>query len=318
MEMIVRYGQIVNYEHRDIILAQGKIGHGLLVILRGKTMVTVKLLSRGEIELADLVEGQFFGEVNLLENAACTATVRSIRKASCFLLQTSVFDMLHIAFPMIHYQINRALIENVLLRQAHLVKEIKMLSKKSHRHVVHLSAKKVSSVAAKKIALSPAEKRKRFAYLGALPIFNSVLNEDEMAYFVSMTQLIDVQHHHTFVSQRDQAASYFFILKGSMTIGIPTTKGTIKFAVFGPNSLLCSTSFFDQQSSLFTYETRGSASLLVLSQEALLLIKKRHSSLWYKLHDLGCRYIVSLQKRLNTQVVRASSETPESKINLST
>lgn len=317
MEIIVRYGHVVNYNHRDVILTQGKIGPGLLVILKGKTMVTVKLLNRGGIKLADLITGQFFGEVNLLENIPCTATVESIRNTSCFLLKKSVFDMLQMAYPSICYQINRAIVENVLIRQAHDVDEIKLLSKLAHRHIVHLSPRKSSMSFAKKVRLSLPEKQKRFAYLSVLPVFTAHFDADEIDYFIKIARLIEVPYHYRFINKNDKVESYFFILKGSVTVAIPTAKEGIKFAVFGPNSLICTTSVFDGKFTPFSYETHGAASLLEISSETLHMIKQRQSVFWYKLHDLGCRYIVSLQRRLNTQIVRASSETPETTLHLS-
>lgn len=317
MAIIIRYGDIVSYNHRDVILMQGNIGPGLLVILNGKTRVTVKLLNRGNIELADLIAGQFFGEVNLLDNSPCTATVQSIKKTSCFLLKKSIFDMLHVAYPAICYQINQAIVENVLIRQAHDVEEIKLLSKKAHRHRVYLSPLKSSSSFAKKVKLSFTEKQKRFSYLSVLPVLTTIFDPDEIDYFIKLAQVIEVSHHYRLINKHDKVESYFFILKGSVTVGIPTTKEGVKFAVLGPNTLFCTTSIFDGKTSLFSYETHGSALLLEISGEALHMMKKQQPTFWYKLHDAGCRYIISLQRRLNTQIVRSSSETSESTIPLS-
>lgn len=313
---VMQYGETMRYQHRDIILHQGTLGPGLFVILSGKTMVTVRLLGRGEMKLADLLPGQFFGEVNLLDNIPCTATVASTKETVCFILKTSVFDMFYLAFPTIRYHINCALIEGVLLRQKQIIKEIEVLSKRVKRRVVRLSSANTMRAVMKKKRITKAAKRKELSYLDQLPVFTSFFNREEIHHIMRIANIVEAQHDCFLIKKRDRSESYFFILTGSVKASIPTDTGGVKFAVFGPNTFICSTTIFNQQASFFTYETCGSATMLEIAHDDLLAIKEHYPLLWYKLHDMGCRYITSLQKRLNIQIVRMSSEIPETMIHL--
>ena len=98
LQTIVRYGELIEFGDNDIILSQGKNGPGLFILLNGKAKVTVKVLGQGEIKLAHLSSGQFFGEVNTLTDVPSTATVRSSGKSRCFLLNNNTYNMLFNAF----------------------------------------------------------------------------------------------------------------------------------------------------------------------------------------------------------------------------
>lgn len=308
IQLIIHYGEVIEYQHHDVILTQGKIGSGLFVILNGMTSVTVKLLGQGDIKLANLLPGQFFGEVNLLENTACTATVRSIQDSKCFLLRTNVFNMLYIAFPKIRYKINTALIENVLIRQKKIISEIASLSKNSPRRIVRHLSHRAAQSSIKKTKLTATQKIKKLKYLNALPAFRSRVNHAEMRYLLRIANRIETSGNYPIIKKNDKRESYFIVLDGSIQASIPIASRSLKFTVIGPNAIICSTSVFDEKAALFTYETCGKATLLEISHDALISMKKSHPSLWYKIHDIGCRYIVSLQRRLNVQIVRMSSE----------
>lgn len=65
------------YEDGDIIVAEGDPGTEMFVIQSGRVRVTKKAPG-GEVVLATLDRGDFFGEMSLLESLPRIATVRAV------------------------------------------------------------------------------------------------------------------------------------------------------------------------------------------------------------------------------------------------
>ena len=65
------------YQDGDIVIRQGEIGDCMYVIQEGQVEVFIAESDR-EVQLAILEEGEFFGEMALIENEVRTASVRAI------------------------------------------------------------------------------------------------------------------------------------------------------------------------------------------------------------------------------------------------
>ena len=71
----------VDYPAGSWIVRQGQIGTGLYVILSGKARVI-----RGSDELAELHEGEFFGELAVIDQQPRTASVEAVTDTACLAL----------------------------------------------------------------------------------------------------------------------------------------------------------------------------------------------------------------------------------------
>lgn len=306
IDLIMSYGELINFSDKEIILTQGKRSSGLYIIVEGETLVTVKLLGKGIIKLATLSYGQFFGEVSLLENTPCTATIKSMGNTLCFLLKKTSFDMFAIGFPKLRYQINKALVKNVIEREYTMVQQIKDISKvephkKSNLHIYKktLSEKKFDSIInKKKIMLNYLKNQSFFSKLDAV----------EFDVFIQLANVIEVENKFTLINEDSPHLSCFYILKGAVSVGISTKHGYLKFAVLGPNKLICSTYFFEQPPELFIYKSIGETTLIEIENDVVEQIRKDYPFLWYKLHNVAAQFIVFLQAKLNTQIIRMEIE----------
>jgi len=78
IQRIVRIAHKRNYKEGEEIVQMGQPAAGMYVIIRGKVKVTRRSPEGGEIRLATLDEGDFFGDIGLLDKAPRTATITAV------------------------------------------------------------------------------------------------------------------------------------------------------------------------------------------------------------------------------------------------
>jgi CRP-like cAMP-binding protein len=297
------YGQIINYEPEQPILRQGKPGTGLYIIINGEAKVSVNMLGEGNIELKKLKQGDFFGEVSLLDDSPCTATVTATKQLRCFCISKQCFDAFFLVKPEIRYLINRSLLEEVIKRQQQISNKIsKLIQKQSiERHSISaLNQGHDHLVLAK---YQPNE----FDYLYNLSVFK-VFSKTEFSDLIDHAQRIVLDKYADLIQVNDTNSSLYFIINGSIQLNINSKGKKSRFAVLGPNTLICPISSLDKQKEMFHYITNDLAVLLEIPSYYLEKITKENLRYWYKFFDLICRYTVSLQRNLNTQIVRLTHE----------
>ncbi len=90
-----------------VLTQEGKSGGAFFILLAGEVEVT-----RGGARVAKLGTGDYFGEIALLDNGACTATVAATQASRCLVLSPGQFqDVLYqdatIAVSMLHSAVRR-------------------------------------------------------------------------------------------------------------------------------------------------------------------------------------------------------------------
>lgn len=297
---ILEHGQIVTCSDNDMILTQGKMGNGLYIVLQGNMQVTIKLLGKGTLHLATLTPGSFFGEVSFLENHPCTATIRSLGESYCFLFKKESFDQLYLAFPDIRHHITRALIEEVIIREGLMVDAIKQHTKNFRQPKINLNIFKPQADPGIKENISKKELQTFFE--------NFKLDDLPLTYPNPWIQYkLQFPDNHRIIEQKQRGQSCFYILKGAVMAGIMTTSGFLKFAVIGPQCLICSTSMLNNEPELFVYKTIGTTTVLEISPTNIEQFKQKYPLAWYHFYDILVRHVISLQKKLNGKILLIES-----------
>ena len=75
---IVRYFEQKTYKPGELIVKEGEEGDRMFIIKEGAVKVTKKLADGGEEVLANLVDGDFFGEMALLDGSPRSASVYAV------------------------------------------------------------------------------------------------------------------------------------------------------------------------------------------------------------------------------------------------
>jgi ATP-binding cassette subfamily B protein len=113
LETVAAKFTVQRFTQGNAILEQGDLGENFYIIVRGQ----VKVLSRGRneklVQLAVLEDGDYFGEIALLEGGTTTATVQATLPTLCLCLRQADFKALLKAQPAMH-----AALEDMLLRRS--------------------------------------------------------------------------------------------------------------------------------------------------------------------------------------------------------
>ncbi|MBS2021634.1 MAG: cyclic nucleotide-binding domain-containing protein, partial [Deltaproteobacteria bacterium] len=102
------------------LLTQGQPGSGLCVLLRGRCSATHTAPSGNTLEATPLREGDVFGEISLLFDTPCTATVRADTAVEVLELPRDAFNELVLPHPSVRKQLSELATERLVRTRAML------------------------------------------------------------------------------------------------------------------------------------------------------------------------------------------------------
>ncbi|MCX8057895.1 MAG: cyclic nucleotide-binding domain-containing protein [Spirochaetes bacterium] len=100
-----------NYKKGDIIVKQGDSGIGLFIIKSGKVKIVKKLADGRELDIAVHGEGEFFGELSVLDDKPRTASVIAIEDCTTLAMTHWEFKALLEEHPEIALDILPVIVE---------------------------------------------------------------------------------------------------------------------------------------------------------------------------------------------------------------
>jgi len=143
LDEIRRSMQMSRFAPGDLVLEEGNANRALHVVVRGRIRVSRKVNDR-EVSLCDLIEGQTFGELSIIEDGVASASLRAVTETE--VLSVSMHELAQfmrrqpaagakfwraIAIDLrrrllqtndvvrSYFEVNRALIENPTFREAY-------------------------------------------------------------------------------------------------------------------------------------------------------------------------------------------------------
>jgi len=92
---IAKYFIQKEYNAGELIVKEGEPGYGMFVIRSGAVKITKQLTDKEEKTIANLVDGDFFGEIALLDQSPRSASVYAISKVTMLeLYRASLLEVL--------------------------------------------------------------------------------------------------------------------------------------------------------------------------------------------------------------------------------
>jgi len=96
---IIASTELRSYEVEDIIVTEGEDGSSLFLIVDGTVKVFTRLDDGGNLQLAELGAGDFFGEVSLLSDKPRTATITAHTQVTAIELDRESIDRIAAKHP---------------------------------------------------------------------------------------------------------------------------------------------------------------------------------------------------------------------------
>lgn len=306
LDMLMHFCKVITFDAGNVVIEQGKRSDGMYVIVEGNASVTAKVLGKDDLNIATLEKGTFIGEISLIEKGPFTASVTADNELQCLVFTTTYYEMLSTFYPDIKFKIAKAICEVVCMRLRILHKKITTLMTHCEMHKRSFFSEAIKSLT------KPENITFESAHLSNdrlhnLPIFKSFSNDD-MEVILKYFELISVAQNCNLITEGETGTPYFYILYGAIQSSIIENNKIAKLTVLGPMSLLGSISYIDGTSAIINYTSCEKAILLKISAENLNLLQKDYIHLWYKLYDLICENIITLERSADKLLIRLSSE----------
>lgn len=308
LDIIKGYCKILEFKKEDLLFEQGKRNEGMYIILKGNALVIAKMLGKNIINLATLEEGNFFGEVSLIQKASCAATVIANTDLLCLQLTTNYFDMLTLSYPEIKYKITKAITEEVCDRLRNSYTSIKETIKKTDMSKEPFPVKQETKINQPRIALTtfPAVRLEKYDLLKYL--FFKLYDKNELDILIAHAGLLNVPKDFLLIKEGEEHPAFYIVLRGAIQFSIMHKNKKAKLAVISPISICGSMSFIIKSPSTINCTTCERAILLKISDTKLIEIENNHPVLWYKLYSAISESFIALERAADKLMIRLNSE----------
>ena len=93
------------YSKNSTLFVEGMTGEILYVIKKGSVQITKKTASGAEAVLATLRDGEFLGEMSLIDNRPRTATARVAEESSLLVMTNKAFNTMMEKYPQVSLKV---------------------------------------------------------------------------------------------------------------------------------------------------------------------------------------------------------------------
>ena len=124
LRLLAYTSDVVTYEPGQVLVRKDDVGDAAYVIIKGDADVTVPAAD-GDITVAELHDGDFFGEIAILCDTPRTATVIARGELTALRIRKEPFFELMFQFPEMAVEMTRLLAERLTRTTAELVESQK-------------------------------------------------------------------------------------------------------------------------------------------------------------------------------------------------
>jgi uncharacterized protein (DUF2225 family) len=106
---LARLGGVRKYSADEIFFNFGDPGHEMFIILKGRVGVFISSLDGSPLQVAALKDGDFFGEMSLLEGMPRSATIVALEDTVCLVIDESNFEQVIAQQPSLAFRIMKGM-----------------------------------------------------------------------------------------------------------------------------------------------------------------------------------------------------------------
>lgn len=308
-ETIEQFFAIKKYNKGETILKQGQPGTGLYLIQLGTVNVSADFPGAEKFLFGELKSGDFFGEVSLLDEGPCTATVTATSDTTCLYLDSNIFRSLRISFPVLTHKIVKGIaffslerLRSIFETFPNLIKDVKPEYRNAFAY------KKYDNIKESKL-LRHAKNfpQENLNNLKSFPAFVD-FTESELKILQPFLQTVEVNQNAMLCRHTEQTNLLYFIIEGSVQTAYEFEGMQIKLDVIGPGNFLGVLPYFDKGTQGLSIIVREYANLLLIKYADLENLKNNHPNTYYKIFYNLAFSVVIMLRSVNKQLLRIKCE----------
>jgi hypothetical protein len=96
---VIRGLKLLTFEPGEIVVSEGETGHSLFIVASGRARAYLKDRGGKNVQVRELVDGDFFGEIALMTGGPRTATVTALSRCELLELDRATFDSIASTHP---------------------------------------------------------------------------------------------------------------------------------------------------------------------------------------------------------------------------
>lgn len=142
-KMFMEYAYVVHYSIKQTIIKEGDTDNSLYFILEGDVRVYRKQENGQEVELGRLTQGDFFGELSLLDQNPRSASISAFTDAVLFKMEAEDFLGFTAVHPSLLYKVLKAISIRFRISNENYYKSIKQ----KNEELIQLHAQRTNRIA---------------------------------------------------------------------------------------------------------------------------------------------------------------------------
>ncbi|KTD21277.1 Crp/Fnr family transcriptional regulator [Legionella londiniensis] len=307
LNRILAHSEVQYYPVDCVIYKQGKVSHGLYILLSGKANIFARTMGDKIAKIDIRKAGEFLGEICFIDKEPSRTYAIAKSPCKCLFISSGYTELLRFYYPETKYKILKAI-------SIQLCQRIKSMHDKVNEFILESDMVSLSLFGRVIHSLTHA-KEMTFSQSGINEeqLLQKVLfqhfSDDEVGELLHHASILQAPKNYILIHEQEKSACCYIVLNGAVQSSIMQDNKLAKLSVIGPNLLFASIGCIDKDSKFtITFITCEKATLLKIPEKQLEYFKQQKPELWYKLFELICESIVALGKSIDKLDVRLHIE----------
>ena len=294
-EKLLAVARLASFPKGARLVRQGEAARGAFVIRRGRVEAQVALPGGGTLPVAELGEGDMFGEMALIERGVCTASVFAREAVEVSFIERDDFRAMVASRDPAALEIQRKITQV-------LAAKLRALNAKVRSHP---SAEDKPAVQGRKTQFE----KPRFdwrAFLAILPFFEG-FEAYEIDELVARCRATELARGSSPFAPGEPAGACYIVVRGALELLSRNGNLERRFAIAGPGEIVGYLALLENSPHTAAARVRETACLLELPAKDFLEIYRGDSGTSVSLQHAIHKSLLRALARTNTQLTRLIS-----------
>jgi len=286
------------------LVRQNGPARGAFLIRNGTVEARVALPGGGSLAVAELRDGDVFGEMALIERGVCTASVLASSNVEGWFIGGDDFRAMVASREPVALEIQRAITHN-------LAAKLRVLNAKVREHAAQEDRPvREAAPQADPLADVPRTRRASFDWRKFLPLLSFFVgfDEDETDEFVAAAQVLELGRGAWIFAQGQPAQFCYLVVRGALVVLAQKDARERRIGIAGPGELIGYLAALEGAAHAASARVREPALLLEIPRGAFLAFFNGGSGTSVSLQHAIHRSLLRSLARTNTQLTRLISD----------